>query len=113
MIWIPYVAWIFGGLFFANADVVRHALKADAERHGTRGIVLDAASVPFVDVTAVRMLVALADELASQGVRFVIAQDIGQVRDLIVEGEPVVGDQLEIYGSLREAVEAVSAGPAT
>ena len=45
-----------GGLFFANADAVRRALRADAARPGTTAIVLDAESVPFVDVTAVRML---------------------------------------------------------
>ena len=52
------------GLFFANADAVRTAIKAHAAAPGTRGVVLDAETVAFVDVTAVRMLDELADDLA-------------------------------------------------
>ena len=71
------------GLFFANADAVRAAIGAHAAAPGTRAVVLDAETVPFIDVTAVRMLDELADDLAREGVRLVIAHDIGQVRDLL------------------------------
>ena len=52
------------GLFFANADAVRRSIRAHAAAPGTRGVVLDAEAIAFVDITAVRMLDELADELA-------------------------------------------------
>ena len=71
------------GLFFANAEAVRRAVKRHARRSGTRGVVLDAEAVAFVDVTAVRMLDELASDLARDGQRLVIAHDVGQVGDLL------------------------------
>jgi sulfate permease, SulP family len=43
-----------GGLFFANADTVRDAIRMHAAEPGTRAVVLDAETVPFVDVSAAR-----------------------------------------------------------
>ena len=71
------------GLYFANADAVRRAVKRRARRPGTRGVVLDAEAVAFVDVTAVRMLDELASDLARDGQQLVIAHDLGQVGDLL------------------------------
>jgi anti-anti-sigma factor len=84
---------------------VRNALRADAARPGTTAVVLDAETVPFVDVTAVRMLVELADTLESAGVRFAIAHDIGQVRDLM-RGEPATAT-IPVYPSVAAAVSAL------
>lgn len=50
--------------FFANADAVRDAIRAHAVE-GTKAVVLDAETVPAIDVTAVGMLVELADELGA------------------------------------------------
>ena len=55
------------GLFFANAEAVRAAIKEHAEVPGTRGVVLDAEAIPFVDITAVRMLDELADDFQREG----------------------------------------------
>lgn len=71
-----------GGLFVANADEVRRHVRAHA-RPPARAIVLDAETVPFIDLTAAEMLVELADELERDGVRLVLARDIGQVRDVL------------------------------
>ncbi len=49
----------------------------------TRAVVLDAETIPFVDVTAVKMLDRPRRRSAQLGVRLVIAHDIGQVRDLL------------------------------
>lgn len=76
------VARVESGLFFANADHVRDALAAHAVGD-THAVVLDAVSVPTIDVTAAWMLVELAATLRAQGVTLVIARDIGQVRDLL------------------------------
>ena len=69
------------GLFFANADPVHARIRRAAE--GMRAVVLDAETVPYVDVTAAEMLAALADELDHEGVRLAIAGDVGRVRDVL------------------------------
>jgi high affinity sulfate transporter 1 len=71
-----------GGLFYANADSVRHEILAlVGSEH--RAVILDAQSVPVVDVTAAEMLTSLHDELDRWGVELLIARDVGQVRDVL------------------------------
>jgi MFS superfamily sulfate permease-like transporter len=96
------------GLFFANSDAVRTAIKARAALPGTRGVVIDAAAIAFVDVTAVRMLDELADDLRRDGQRLAIAHDLGQVGDLLGTSEDT---SLGIYPTIDEAMEAVRATP--
>ena len=67
------------GLFFANADALRDAIRAHAAEPSTRAVVLDAETIPYVDVTAARMLTLLSSDLEQQGVRLVVARDVGQV----------------------------------
>jgi sulfate permease, SulP family len=94
------------GLFFANADALRDAVRAHAADPSTRAVVLDAETIPYVDVTAARMLVQLSNDLHGQGVRLVLARNVGQVRDVLrrTEGERLL---LAAYPSVRDAVEAV------
>jgi sulfate permease, SulP family len=70
------------GVFFANADHVRTAIE-DAATDGVRTVVLDCETVPFVDVTAARMLGQLHTDLRHRGVRLILAGEIGQVRDMV------------------------------
>ena len=51
------------GLFFANADAVRDRDPRAAPPRARRAIVLDAETIPFIDVTAAQMLAELADDL--------------------------------------------------
>ncbi len=44
---------------------------------------LDAEAIAFVDVTSVRMLHEVGDDLARTGQRLVVARDLGQVADLL------------------------------
>jgi sulfate permease, SulP family len=97
------VVRVEGGLFFADADHVRDALRA-AAGPGVHGIVLDARSVPFVDVTAARMLVGLVASLETTGVELVVARDIGQVRDVLRETD---GARPRVFGEVDEAVAAL------
>jgi sulfate permease, SulP family len=99
------------GLFFANADAVRGAVRAHAFRDGIRAVVLDAETIPYVDVTAARMLVQLDDELARRGVRLVMARDIGQVRDVLRRTEED-GPLLAAYPTVQQAVDALGQAPA-
>jgi sulfate permease, SulP family len=94
------------GLFFANADHVRNVIR----KHVTpdiRAIVLDAGTMPFVDVSAARMLSDLARELQREGVRLGIARDVGQVRDVLrVSGGEAA--MIARYRTVHEAVDALS-----
>jgi SulP family sulfate permease len=98
-----------GGLFFANADTVRAAVRAHAAAQGTRVVVLDAETAPYIDVSAAHMLVQLTADLRRQGVELVIARDIGQVRDILrrAEGEAALP---RAYPSVQAAVDAIGGG---
>ena len=97
------------GLFFANADAVRRAIKQHAARPGVPGVVLDAESIPFVDVTAVRMLDELADDLARDGQQLVIAHDLGQVGDLLGRRSATPSIQVRA-DDRRAAIAAINDG---
>jgi len=96
------------GLFFANADYVRGVIELAAARDETTAVVLDCATMPSVDVTAARMLSQLAADLRRQGVRLVLAGEIGQVRDMLAavsdNGTP------DYRRTVAEAVEEARAG---
>jgi sulfate permease, SulP family len=95
-----------GGLFFANADAVRTTIRAAAAREGVKAIVLDCETIPFIDVTAASMLAELTEDLERDGVRFVVAREIGQVRDLLeVAGAT---DARQVFPTVRDAVAAVT-----
>jgi sulfate permease, SulP family len=93
------------GLYFANADPVRSRILAAAAANGIVAVVLDAETIPFVDVTAARMLAALEQQLRERGVRLLIARDIGQVRDVLCSAtdDPALA---QVYPSVQAAVEA-------
>jgi sulfate permease, SulP family len=96
------------GLFFANADYVRDALLGSAT-DGVNAIVLDFQTVPFVDVTAVRMLNQLTADLRRDGVRLVYARDVGQVRDMLADpGEH--GTAPQYFRTVQDAVDAIRPG---
>jgi sulfate permease, SulP family len=98
------------GLFFANADAVRDVIRAHAAEPGIRAVVLDAETIPYVDVTAARMLLQLGGDLEREDVRLVMARDIGQVRDVLrrTEGERL---PLSAYPTVREAIEGLTHRP--
>ena len=98
---------IESGLFFANADAVRNAVKAHAALPGTLGVVVDAEAIAFVDITAVSMLEELAEDLRRQGQQLVLAHDLGQVGDLLAEA---TGEGLGVHPTIDDAIAAVHAG---
>ena len=94
------------GLFFANAEAVRDRIRLHARMPGTRAVILDAESMPYIDVTAATMLSEVNGDLEREGVKLVVARDIGQVRDLLRQ----TGDlgTLATYPTVQEAVEALA-----
>ena len=92
------------GLFFANAEAVRKAIKRRAAQPGTRAVILDGEAVAFVDLTAVKMLDELADDLKRTGVQLVIAHDLGQVGDVIKQAD--VESELQMYPTIEAALDS-------
>jgi sulfate permease, SulP family len=94
------------GLFFANADAIRQDVLAHAV-DGTKAIVLDGETVPFIDVTAAQMLAAVAEDLDRDGIQLLLARDVGQVRDILKRQEK---DQqfplIHTYPTVEAAVTA-------
>ena len=85
---------IEGGLFFANAAAIAADIRSAARSDDVHAIVIDAETMPFIDVTAAQVLDQVARELRANGVRLVIARDVGQVRDVL---DTAPGDSILDY----------------
>lgn len=95
------------GLFFANAEAVTARVRSEVARRQATAVVLDAQTVPSIDVSAVRAVDQLAADLERDGVRFTIARDIGQVRDLMAStARPET--LRRVYPTVRAAVAALT-----
>jgi sulfate permease, SulP family len=95
------------GLFFANADHVRDEIRAAVGRSRPHAVVLDAETVPFIDVTAITMIEQLAGELEREGVQLVIARDIGGVQDVIARAQDG-NTTIPAYPTVHAAVDALT-----
>jgi sulfate permease, SulP family len=93
------------GLFFANADAIRKDVLAHAVE-GTKAIVIDGETVPFIDVTAAQMLEALAEDLERDGIQLLLARDVGQVRDILKRQEADHPVAIRTYPTVQAAVTA-------
>ncbi|MDN5698543.1 MAG: STAS domain-containing protein, partial [Rubrobacter sp.] len=97
------------GLFFANADHVRAAIRAYAAEGDTQAVVLDAQTMPFLDITASRILIELREDLMEQGISLLLARDVGQVRDVILSSSHGYGsEEYRSFSTVEEAVESAS-----
>ena len=75
-----------------------------------RTVILDAETIPFVDISAARMLVSAHARLGNRGVRLVVARAVGQVRDVI----GCITDDDDLTASIptiAAAVDAVGGAP--
>jgi sulfate permease, SulP family len=97
------------GLLFANAEHVRATVRGEAFP-GMRAVVLDFETVPYVDVSAARMLRELAGDLDREGIALVIARDVGQVRDVMERADPGDPKPIPTYPTVGEAVAALGGG---
>ena len=100
---------IEGGLFFANAGAIAAEVRSAARRDHVHAIVIDAETMPFIDVTAAQVLDQVARELRASGVRMVIARDVGQVRDVLgaAPGDSILD---YAYPTVDQAVTRLVAG---
>jgi sulfate permease, SulP family len=96
-------------LLFANADFVRmHVRDLAAGVPDLRLVVLDGRSTPSIDVTAAGMLIQLRSDLRRVGAELVLAEDIGQVRDVLAAAEPE--GEPPLYPTIESALTAVPPG---
>jgi high affinity sulfate transporter 1 len=95
-----------GGLFFADADGIRARVLA-AVTDDTRAVVIDAETVPFIDLTAAEMLTGLAETLAERNVKLVIARELGAVRDMLGQLDSRAGAAVA-FPTVAAAVDALS-----
>ena len=103
---------IESGVYFANAETIRSRIVDSGRAEGVRGVILDAETTPFVDVTAARMLVAAHEELRRLGVPLVLARAVGQVRDVL----GCVSDDRDLtapYPTIKAAIAALDGTNAT
>lgn len=103
-------------LMFANADYVRTRVRELAGAVADlRLVVLDGRTTPSVDVTAADMLGQLRGDLRRTGAELVLAENVGQVRDLLAtagDGEPAALPSIEAALNLhRERVRPEPPGP--
>lgn len=99
------VVRVESGLFFANAETVRAVVRALAAEQHAGLVVLDARTVPFVDSAAAGMLGLLRRDLDRSGARLVLAEDVGQVRDVLRAAADDDGP-LPRYDSVDDAIAA-------
>jgi MFS superfamily sulfate permease-like transporter len=97
------VVRVESGLFFANADHVRDAVRSRLT-DGTRLVVLDAETSPTIDVTATEMLAQLAQDLHRTGAELRIAHGIGQTRDVLRRAGKDSGVLQSIYPNVDDAI---------
>jgi high affinity sulfate transporter 1 len=95
-----------GGLFFANADRIRDAIRAAASEPGVRAVVVDLGTVHDVDLTAAGMVKDVNDDLKREGKTLVLAHEIGQVRDIM----RIQDSGAPIYPSIQQALAGLESG---
>jgi MFS superfamily sulfate permease-like transporter len=99
-------------LLFANADFVRmHVRELAADVPDLRLVVLDGRSTPSIDVTASGMLIQLRSDLRRMGAELVLAEDIGQVRDVLAAAEPE--GEPPLYPTIEAALGALPPEPSS
>jgi high affinity sulfate transporter 1 len=95
-------------LFYANAERFRTRVRDLVEERRADAVVVDAAGIPNVDVTSIRMLREVMQEFGDGGVAFAIADPIGHVKDALVRGElPGRRGEGVVFDTVEEAVAAV------
>ena len=71
-----------------------------------RVVVLDGHAVPSLDVTAASMLVQLREDVQHLGGELVLAENIGQVRDVLAAAEPA--GEPPVRSTIEEAISAAA-----
>ncbi|WP_189629618.1 MULTISPECIES: sulfate permease [Roseivirga] len=84
---------------FVNIQTIKDRILAEVHKRDgkLKFVVLDAASVAYVDATGVIGLRELMDSLAEKGIRILYAEVIGPVRDTFYRNRLVEGEASEVF----------------
>jgi sulfate permease, SulP family len=98
-----------GPMFFANATALQERVRRlCVERPDAAAVILDLGAAADIDVTAGGALRELADDLAREGRRLVVARPLGPVRDeLRLYG---LADLMEATGGTHGSIDAAVTG---
>ncbi|MFF5076566.1 SulP family inorganic anion transporter [Actinoplanes sp. NPDC000266] len=99
------VVRVESSVFFANADHVRESILGMLDEH-TEAVVLDAETIPSVDITGAAMLATLRDELDRRNIRLLLAKSVGQVRD-VLRTSPSAAREATQFPTIDEAVASL------
>lgn len=90
-----------GNLFFANIDTFQKDID-DSIREDTKQIIVSAAGITQIDVTAAERLILIKKKLNKRGVAFYITEHIGKINDQLrlYDAEELLKD-----GNIRRTVE--------
>jgi SulP family sulfate permease len=99
------VVRVEGPLMFTDADFVRDRIRELTGETGAEVVILDAETVPDIDVTAAAMLSQVHGDLGRDGIRFGIAKGVGQVRDVL--DASVATAEPPVYPRIDDAVAAL------
>ena len=94
-----------GSIFFANAETVCTRIRQEGDREGINTVILDAETVPFIDVTAMEALNELAVEFRDEDRLLVMARGVDQIAEELRRSG--ADAPWKVYPSVHEAVEAV------
>lgn len=112
------VCLLQGSLLFYNSDHTRKEIEAIAQQAKApiRWLVLDAASIPMMDTTAVATLIEIKNQLAAQDIRFGIAEPHTRCLQLLVAsgaadaiGRDMIFDDLEAMLGAYQGIATNSA----
>jgi SulP family sulfate permease len=102
------VVRVEGPLMFTDADFVRDRIRELAAETAATIVILDAETVPTIDVTAAAMLGQVYGELRADGISFGIAQGVGQVRDVLDAADDA--SEPPVFARIDDAVAHLSPG---
>ena len=69
-----------GALFYANINIFQKDI-IDNVKDGTKVVIVDAAGLASIDVTAARMLLMIEDKLSERGIRFYLVGHVAKIND--------------------------------
>lgn len=102
---------IDSSITFINIQYIKDFVEEELSRHPTiREVILDAASVSHLDATGLQGLTDLLKVFEEKGIKLVLTDVIGPVRDILHETGllQVIGES-NIYLTLNDAIESADA----
>lgn len=76
-------------LYYGNKDYFKSEILTRIEKKQPQTFILNARSINYIDSTGMLELIKVIEEVKKRGVRFIIADAIGPIRDLLYKSEVI------------------------